>query len=404
MFDLAEEYLRRGSRENAESILSLLSQDPNPDVRNEARFRRAKLLQSSGMKTDAALLLRQILDEQPRAAPVRLQLAQLLQQIGDLDGALREVRAAQATGLPPSVARIVRRYSEALRARRPFGASFEISLAPDSNINHATRSDTLGTVFGDFTIDSASKAKSGTGLALHGQAYRRFGLAGDTSLLIRLNSVASLYRESEFNDIAVDAAAGPELVLGRDRLNVEAGATQRWFGQKSFMRSARLGATWTRQLGARTQLQLNATAALVDNRFNDLEDGKTYSGRVDVEHALSATTGIGASMSIERRALKEAGYSTTGWRAGLLGWHELGRMTVTAGAEMGRLRADERLQLFPEKRMDRYSRLTFGATFRQLGWHGFAPVARFSIERNRSSIEFYDYARRRTELGVVRAF
>ena len=386
MFDLAEEYLRRGSRENAESILSLLSQDPNPDVRNEARFRRAKLLQSSGMKTDAALLLRQILDEQPRAAPVRLQLAQLLQQIGDLDGALREVRAAQATGLPPSVARIVRRYSEALRARRPFGASFEISLAPDSNIN------------------SESKARSGTGLALHGQAYRRFALAGDTSLLIRLNSVASLYRESEFNDIAVDAAAGPELVLGRDRLNVEAGATQRWFGQKSFMRSARLGATWTRQLGARTQLQLNATAALVDNRFNDLEDGKTYSGRVDVEHALSATTGIGASMAIERRALKDAGYSTTGWRAGLLGWHELGRMTVTAGAEMGRLRADERLQLFPEKRMDRYSRLTFGATFRQLGWHGFAPVARFSIERNRSSIEFYDYARRRTELGVVRAF
>jgi len=39
-----------------------------------------------------------------------------------------------------------------------------------------------------------------------------------------------------------------------------------------------------------------------------------------------------------------------------------------------------------------------------LQWHGFAPVTRFSIERNRSSIEFYDYRRTRSEVGVVRAF
>jgi hypothetical protein len=404
MFDLAEEYQHRGSRENAESILNLLSQNPNPEIRNEARFRHAKLLQSSGMKTKAALLLRQILDEKPRAAPVRLQLARVLQELGDLDGALREVRAAQATGLPPSVARIIRRYSEALRAQRLFGASLEIALAPDSNINHATQADTLGTVFGDFAIDEASKEKSGTGLSLHAQAYRRFALGGDISMLARLNALANLYSKSEFNDIALDAALGPELVFGSNRLSLEVGATQRWFGQKPFMRSARLGATWTRQLGSLTQLQLNATAALVDNRFNDLEDGKDYLGRIDVEHALSATTGMGASLSLERRALRNPGYSTTGWRAGLLGWHDVGRMTFTAGAEIGRLRADERLSLFPDKRSDRYSRLSFGTTFRQLEWHGFAPVARFSIERNRSSIEFYDYRRRRTELGVVRAF
>jgi len=43
-------------------------------------------------------------------------------------------------------------------------------------------------------------------------------------------------------------------------------------------------------------------------------------------------------------------------------------------------------------------------TLRQLQFQGFAPVVRFTIERNRSSIEFYDYRRRRTEFGVVRAF
>jgi hypothetical protein len=79
-------------------------------------------------------------------------------------------------------------------------------------------------------------------------------------------------------------------------------------------------------------------------------------------------------------------------------------MTFTAGAEFGRLRADERLALFPDRRADRYSRFSLGATFRQLQFRGFAPVARFSIERNRSTVEFYDYRRTRSEVGVVRAF
>jgi hypothetical protein len=71
---------------------------------------------------------------------------------------------------------------------------------------------------------------------------------------------------------------------------------------------------------------------------------------------------------------------------------------------MGRLNADERLLLFPDKRRDRYSRLTLGATFRQLTFRGFSPVTRFTIERNRSTIEFYDYKRTRTEFALVRAF
>ena len=62
------------------------------------------------------------------------------------------------------------------------------------------------------------------------------------------------------------------------------------------------------------------------------------------------------------------------------------------------------LLLFPHKRGDRYSRFSFGASFRQLQFHGFAPVMRLSIERNRSSVEFYDYRRTRTEVGIARAF
>ena len=403
MLRFAEQRQASGDTGLAEDLYRALESDPNADVRNEARFRRSKMLEAQGRTTDAGVLLRRILDEKPDAVPVRLELAQLLTHVGDVGGALRELRAAQASGLPPAVARLVDRYSEALRASRPFGASFEIALAPDSNINRATRSDTLGTVFGDFDVDKDSKAKSGTGLALQGQAFGRVRL-GEQGLLVRATAAADLYGKTQFNDIAFDLAAGPELRLGRNQINLEVAATQRWFGQKPFMRSARLGATWTRPIGSRTQLRLTASAALVDNQFNDLQDGKSYSGGLDVEHALSATTGVGVNLSLNRDALKDPGYSTTGWRAGLLGWRDVGRMTLTAAFDIGRLSADDRLLLFPDKRSDRYSRLSFGATFRQLQFRGFSPIARFSIERNRSTVGFYDYKRTRTEMGVVRAF
>jgi len=405
MFGLARIAESKADLATAFAIYAALEHDPDADVRAEARYRHARQLLAQNRNHDAALLLRRLLDERPDAVPARIELAHTLQLLGDSDAALRELRAAQAAGLPPSVARLVDRYSQALRAQRPFGASFEFALAPDSNINRATRSDTLGTILGDFDIDEQSKAKSGTGLSLRGQAYRRIRLGnGGTNLLARLSGFGDLYRKTRFNDVAVDFAAGPELRIGRNQLNFELGATQRWFGQKPFMRSARAGATWTRPIGDRTQLRLSGTAALIDNRFNDLQDGKAYSGRVGVERALTATTGIGVNLSLDRQALNDPGYSTKGWRAGLVGWHDVGRMTLTAEAEFGRLRADDRLLLFPDKRSERYSRLSLGTTFRQLEFRGFAPVARFSVERNRSSIAFYDFRRTRSELGFVRAF
>ena len=405
MFRLAEVAEGRADLRLAFAIYAALEDSPDPDIRAEARFRHAKRLLGESRNSDAAVLLRQILDEKPKAVPVRLALAQLLDRMGDKDAAWREIRAAQAIGLPPAVARLVDRYSEALRAARPQGASLEIALAPDSNINRATRSDTLGTVLGDFEIDKDGKARSGTGLSVHGQAYRRLALGdGDTSLLVRLSGLADLYKRTEFNDIAVDLAAGPELQWGETRVHLEAGATQRFFGQKPYLRSARLGATVARPLGRRTLLRLSGSAALVDNQRNDLQDGKSYSAGLDLERALSATTGVVFNLSGDREQLKDPGYATTGWRGGLSLWRDLGRVTLTAGAQFGRLHADERLVLFPDTRRDRYSSFSLGATFRQMQWRGFAPVARFTVERNQSSIAFYDYRRTRTEIGVVRAF
>ena len=75
-----------------------------------------------------------------------------------------------------------------------------------------------------------------------------------------------------------------------------------------------------------------------------------------------------------------------------------------AGVDVLRLKADERLQLLPDAREDRQTRFHVGSVLRQFTFAGFAPMARMVIERNRSTIEFYDYKRVWTEFGISRAF
>ena len=159
MFRLAEKGQSAGDVAFVTTIYRALEGNPDKDVRTEARFRHAKLLLDLKRNHEAATMLRRLLDERPDATMARLELARTLQLLGEPDLALRQLRAAQAAGLPPAVARLVDRYSEALRAVRPMGGNFEVAIAPDSNISRSTRSDTLGTIFGDFEIDDDSKAR-----------------------------------------------------------------------------------------------------------------------------------------------------------------------------------------------------------------------------------------------------
>src|SRR5690606_8418728 len=95
--------------------------DPNLDIRSEARFRLGMMLADQKRHADAALAFRAILDEQPGAARVRLELARVLAAMGDEGRARQQIRQAQASGLPPEVAQVVDRFAAALRSNRRFG-------------------------------------------------------------------------------------------------------------------------------------------------------------------------------------------------------------------------------------------------------------------------------------------
>jgi tetratricopeptide (TPR) repeat protein len=404
LLDLADRASRSGDFATVEKAYRTMFADTSVAVRSEARFRLAMLYTAQRRLPAAAILLREILDEQPEAQRVRLELAHVLDLMGDEAGARRALREAQAGGLPPEVARMVDRYSAALRAQKPIGASIDMALAPDSNINRATRSDTLGTVLGDFALDQDARQRSGVGLALRGQAYARIALDKQVNMLARVSSSADLYRASEFNDVALAASLGPELRAGADRISFEAGGLWRWYGGAAYSRAATLGLSYFHPMGRKSQLRATANVALVDNRRNRLLDGQTWSASLGYERAISQRAGLGLTLSVDRQALRDPGYSTWGGQAALFAYREVGPVTLVASVSHGHLKADERLLLFARARSDKLYRASLGATFRSLRVGAFAPFARATFERNLSTSEIYDYRRLRTEVGLTRAF
>jgi len=405
LFAFADAARDAGDFATAEQAYRALAANPDPELRTEARFRLALMLADrQGKRREGAVELRRILDEKPGAARVRLELARLQALMGDLGAARRELRAAQGAGLPPGVERAVRFYAAALQASKPFGGSLELALAPDSNINRATRSDTLGTVIGSFSLDGNARARSGLGLALRGQAWWRQGLDRNASLLARVSTGASLYPDPQFHDVVLGFQLGPEFRSGADRLTLSGGPAWRWYGARPYSRSLGGEASFLHPLGAKAQLRAALGLTHAKNLRNALQTGDTFSLTAGVDRALSARFGLGALASATRTGAADPGWSDASGGVTAYAWREAGRTTFVGTLGYNRLEADERLALFPRRRVDDRVTASLAATWRAIQWKGFAPLTRLTWERNRSTVEIYTYSRIAAELGITSAF
>ncbi|MCW2338658.1 tetratricopeptide (TPR) repeat protein [Sphingobium sp. B2D3A] len=404
LFDLADQARVAGRLEDAETIYRALARDPDLKVRSEARFRLGMMLDEQGRQTDAALTFRSILDEEPGATRVRLELARVLAAMGDESRARQQLRQAQANGLPPDVQQVVDRFAAALRSNRRFGGNFELAMAPDSNINRATDAKELDTVIAPLTLDEDAREQSGIGLRLSGQVYARVGLGQGLTLVPRLSGDGTFYRASQFNDLSGSALLGLEWQRGRSRLMPSAGVTWRTYGGKAYARTETADLRWTQRIGRRAQSDVGFSYGQSHYNRNALQDGALYNLSAGIERALSARSGVGIQLSGTRQTARDPGYATASGGATLLGWRDMGRTTLFANATVRRLEADARLALFPERRKEWFLRGSVGATFRQIEVAGFSPVVRLAYERNISTVGIYDYRRTTVDLGITRAF
>lgn len=299
---------------------------------------------------------------------------------------------------------VVDQFAGALRSLKPFGASFSIAVAPDTNINRATDAQTLDTIIAPLDLSEDARQRSGIGLKVGAQAFARLPLSNRLMLVPRLSGQSELCRESRFNDVSGSVLLGLEYAAGRDRLRPSIGATWRMYGGEPYARTQTASIDWLHPVGQRAQIATDASVSRARYLQNPLQDGWLYDGGVSYERAFGAGSGGTLSLRATRQTARDPGYSTTSGGVSLLHYRELGRMTAFGSLGLRRLEGDARLFLFTDRRREWLLSSSVGATFRQASVAGFAPLVRLSYERNWSAVGIYDYGRTAVEFGVTRAF
>jgi tetratricopeptide (TPR) repeat protein len=404
LFEMASKAAAAGRTPETLALYDALATDPDAEVRAEARFRKGQFFASLGRDREAAATYRRLLDEKPRAARVRLELARLLAKMGNEPGALRELRQAQVIGLPPDIAAQITQLSRVVRSPRRAGGSIDVALAPDSNINRATELRTLDTVIAPLDLSADARQTSGTGIKLFGQAFARQRVAEQVDLVFRANALASIFRESRFNDVSASIFAGLEWQLPRDRLTAALTGTRRWYGGEVFADSQAVSLDWLHPIASKSQLSTSLSVGRVRFRSNPLQDGDLFDASVTVERALGARSGVAVGVTATRQTATDASYAYSAVGPTAYAWRDAGHTTFFVATTSRRLIADTRNFLFLDKRREWLVTLRVGATLRQITVAGLSPIMRFGFERNVSSIALYDYHRKFAEVGLTRSF
>ena len=402
VFALAEAQRAAGRTDAAERLLLALTADPDADHRAEARFRLGQLYEPTARPRDAIAIWRRLLDEKPQAARVRLDLARLLARAGDEAAARRELRIVGAGPLPEDVAQVVDRFATALRSRRPLGISVEVAIAPDSNVNAATRQRTIETVIADLTLDADARARAGIGVSLAAQGFARVPLGG-VETLTRLSLGGDRYRASRFNTGFATLAGGPEFQYRGWRIRPAATLARRWFGGARLADAAGVSLNLLRALGRATQIELEASATRLDYRIA-AQDGTSWDVNAVLDRAVDARWSVRGTLRASRLAARDPGYSLGTIAVGALAARQGPVLAAFVQADVAHSAADARLLLFPQVRNDWRWSATGGLVWRRHRILGAAPLVRVSATRNQSTVPLYAFRRIRAEFALSREF
>jgi outer membrane protein len=404
VFAIAEGYAGAKQFAGAETLLKGLTRDPNPDYRAEARFRLSILREAQGDRDGAIEWLKALLDEKPNAGRPRLELARLLAMSGDEAGARRELRRAGAAGLPDDVSRVVDQFALALRSSRSLGGSFEIAIAPDSNINRATDRDRVDTIIAPLTLSRDARAQSGIGVSLSGQAFARGDITDDVALLSRVSARADLYGKSRFSDVALTLASGPEFRAGGSRLRPAAIAQRRWFGGALYSESYGGSLNILKPLDNTSQVEGELTVLRTNYaRIRD-QDGTLADLNVAYDRALSPRFSIRVGARATRQTARVDTLSNTIGGLDLLASRALGKQLLFVQASGSKLWGDAYDPFFMATRKDTRYDLTAGLILRRFTFRGLAPLVRVIRSENDSTIPIYGFKRTRFEFALSREF
>lgn len=404
LFALADQLYARGDKAGAAVILRGLTQDKHPELRAEARFRLAAVLESMDDLKGAAQTLRDLLAEQPDAKRARLELARILGRMGKQGEAKTELAKAERLGLPPEVEQNVRRFSATLHAPDRHGLTVELTTGPDTNINRSTSSQFIDTIIAPFELDADARQQAGGGVTGSARAYSLDNLGG-VQVLSSANFRADLYNKPRFDDIQLSLDSGPEFNFGKATIRPAALYERRWFGKRAFSNGIGGDVDASVPLTTRTQLALSVSSVRQTIDLNSDQDGwRTAAGADLLQQFSGGATLARFSLRYGRLDATARPESLRQVGTGFLLAHQSRAVTVFGELDYTRTHGIEAQFLFGKTRRDRRWDLTGAVILNEAKLAGFAPIMRLTHTDSSANILLFDYHRTRVDFGVTRTF
>lgn len=395
-----------------EAQVVLAALENSPELRAETSLLKGHVAMGLGNLDGAIGHFRNVLEQQPGQTRARLELARALMMAGRHSAADHHFRLAQQDdNLPDDIANLVRSARGLIRDRRGWNFNVEIGLAPDTNINNATDTDRVDLVAGSFvfplSLAESSRAQSGIGQIAAISGGVDIGLSANIALSVDADARFTNYAGSDFDDLSGTIAIGPEIRFSdRNRLTVQALASQRFYGWDDAQRAYGLRANYQRVLNRGARLAVALDGRRIESGFGDQFSGWQFGLYGTYEQVLGRSLIASATLFGRREALRSDAYAhfEIGGRLGIGGELPLG---INAGVSAGASRAlyDGPLPLFStEARSDWRFNGDVRLGLRSIRVLGFSPSIVYSYGRTDSTVSLFDTDRHRVQFALARYF
>jgi hypothetical protein len=401
-------------RKFAEVRPLLAALENTPQYKMERQFLLGYVAVETGDLDAAARAFRAVLSDHPEQTRVRLELARVLMAQGKDAAADHHFRlAAQRADLPPEIERTIRASRAIIRSRRNWYFNVDFGLAPDTNINSATNSETQATTFEadgrpvELVLDKDARRRSGVGQTLGLQAGARLSLAPRLALAIDASGNIVNQRGTRADDIATEVALGPEISFAAGtRLSLQGVGAARWYGGKAIQKGGGARLTAQKDLSAGQRLTGRFELRRYDSDYGPDYAGWSFAGSAGYERVVKQVMIASVTGFARREALSAPAYSSVelGVNAGIGGELSHG---VNAGlsASLSRAWYDAPITwLSPDTRKDwrLFARANVG--LRSIRVLGFSPSITYTFSRNASGLALYDTTRHRLQFALARYF
>ena len=405
LIEAARAALAQGALDDAELLLDGV--DPTSEEHiDDLDFLYGTIAMARGDWETAIARFRAMLSRDPTLVRVRLDLALAYFQARQDGRATYHFRQALgAPDLPPAARDNALVFLDEIRRRKTWSVSTAVALAPDNNINAATRA-RIVELFGlPAELSEDARQTSGVGLSVNVSGTYEARLSPDLRFRTSAGLSTRTYRKRQFNNRTVTVRAGPRFLFEKFDLRPAVTGRLRQLGGELYVRAGGLEVSGDWQAAPEWRL---SGALSAERLFYEtfLGNGHGYGAQVSVTRAFGQATSVRVDTAVRRESVESEANS---WRQLVVGvsvMRELpGGFVVTVGPSYQLRNHDRAIPIFgPDARRDRTRVGQIKLSNRNFSVRGFIPEITVRNERRNSNLSLYGYTRTVAEFGLVRTF